>query len=120
MIHKINSEPSSFVGLRCAELLKVNDHSQSGDYEQKNISKELKPFYPSRLMGLGVEFTLSVFAQRTIGLLFLAGAAICFLYAQIIPLWRFRRKPIDGIAIGIVLLVLGFLFVAQFYNLVLN
>jgi len=120
LIHKINSEPSSFVGLRCAELLKVNDHSQSGDYEQKNISKELKPFYPSRLMGLGVEFTLSVFAQRTIGLLFLAGAAICFLYAQIIPLWRFRRKPIDGIAIGIVLLVLGFLFVAQFYNLVLN
>jgi len=43
--------------------LKVNDHSQSGDYEQKNISKELKPFYPSRLMGLGVEFTLSVFAD---------------------------------------------------------
>ena len=121
LIHKINSGPSSFLGLRCAELLKVNDHSQSGDYEQKNISKELKPFYPSRLMGLGVEFTLSVlFAQQTIGLLFLAGAAICFLYAQIIPLWRFRRKPIVGIAIGIVLLVLGFLFVAQFYNLVLN
>jgi hypothetical protein len=31
-----------------------------------------------------------------------------------------RRRPMVGIAIGIVLLVLGFLCVAQFYNLVLR
>ena len=120
LIHEVDSEPGSFIGLRSAELLIVDDHSQSGDHEHKNISKELKPFYPSRLIGLSFEITLPELTRRTVGLLFLVGAASCFLYAQIIPFRRLRRRPMVGIAIGIVLLVLGFLCVAQFYNLVLR
>jgi hypothetical protein len=120
LVHEVDSEPGSFVGLRSAELLIVDDHSQRGDHEHKNISKELKPFYPSRLIGLSVGITQPELARRIVGLLFLVGAAFCFLYAQIIPFWRLRRKPMVGIAIGIVLLVLGLLSVAQFYNLVLK
>jgi hypothetical protein len=108
--NKIDSEPSPFVGLRSVKLSLVNNQSQGGNYEHEGISDKLKPIYQSRTTRL------------IVGCLFLASAAILFLYAQIIPArcYLLGRNLAVGLVIGLLLLVLGFLCTAQFYDLVLK
>jgi hypothetical protein len=106
LINEIYSEPSPLVRLCSFKLLLINKQSQGSNYEHKNIREKLQPFSSLKVI------------RRVIGLLFLAVGATLFLYAQIIPLYHFDRKPIAAIVVAIALLVLGFLCTAQFYDLV--